>query len=82
MIKIEISETRYPGNPFACQIPCSQLDIFLEGFKELCNKTGMHKVNLTKVNNGVWVPTQLRFDDGTYVGISRLFEEIGFNDEK
>ena len=46
MIKIEIAETKNPGNPYACQIRRSQVEMFLEGFKELCNKTGMHKIDI------------------------------------
>ena len=79
MIKIEIAETIYPGNPFACQIPRSQVNMFLEGFKELCDKTGMHKVDIGGIQATGPIPTRLNFDDGTSVGIMRMFKEIGFN---
>ena len=79
MITIEIAETIYPGNPFACQIPKSQVELFLEGFKELCNKTGMHKVDTYAFGASCQIPTSLNFDDGTHIGMRRLFEEIGFN---
>jgi len=81
MIKIEIAETIYPGNPFACQITRSQVDMFLEGFKELCNKTGMHKVDIGGIKATGPIPTRLNFDDGTSVGIMRMFREIGFDND-
>lgn len=79
MIKIEIYESKYPGNPQACQIPKSQVELFLDGFKELCNKTGMHKVDTYAFGTSGQIPTSLNFDDGTHIGMRRLFEEIGFN---
>ena len=79
MIKIEIAETIYPGNPFACQIPRSQVNMFLDGFKELCNKTGMNKVDIGGIKATGPIPTRLNFDDGTSVGIMRMFKEIGFD---
>ena len=79
MIKIEITETMYPGNPFVCQIPRSQVNMFLEGFKELCNKTGMHKVDMNGVKATGPIPTRLNFDDGSSIGIRRMFREIGFD---
>lgn len=82
MITIEITETRYPGNPLACQIPRSQVDMFLEGFKELCNKTGMHKIDIGGIKATGPFPTCLNFDDGTSVGIMRMFKEIGFDYNK
>ena len=82
MITIEIAETRYPGNPLACQIPRSQVDMFLEGFKELCNKTGMHKIDIGGIKATGPIPTCLNFDDGTSVGIMRMFKEIGFDYNK
>jgi hypothetical protein len=78
MIEIEISETKYPGNPYACQIPRPKVEIFLEGFKELCNKTGMNKVSIGGLKGTGPIPTSLNFDDGTSVGILRMFKEIGF----
>lgn len=78
MIKIEIAETKNPGNPYACQIRRSQVEMFLEGFKELCNKTGMHKIDIGGIKATGPIPTQLKFDDGTAVGVLRMFKEIGF----
>lgn len=78
MIKIEIAETKYPGNPYACQILRPQVEMFLEGFKELCNKTGMHKIDIGGIKATGPIPTQLKFDDGTAVGVLRMFKEIGF----
>lgn len=79
MIKIEIAETKYPGNPYDCQIQRPRVEIFLEGFKELCSKTGMYKIDIGGIKATGPIPTQLKFDDGTAVGILRMFKEIGFN---
>ena len=79
MIEIKISEVLYPEDPNMCAKQRSQLEMFLEGFKELCNKTGMHNITTYEMYNKVKLPTELKFNDGTSIGILRLFEEIGFN---
>ena len=79
MITIEIDDYKHPGNPWDCSKPKSQVNVFLEGFKELCNKTGMHKVDIGGIKATGPIPTCLNFDDGTSVGIMRMFKEIGFD---
>jgi hypothetical protein len=40
----------------------------------------MHNITAYKLihNGGAKIPTVLKFDDGTSIGISRLFNECGF----
>ena len=83
MIEIKISEVLYPEDPCMCAKYRAQVEMFIDGFKELCEKTGMHNITTYKLfnnsNNKVKIPTELKFDDGSSVGILRIFEEIGFN---
>ena len=78
MIEIKISEVLYPEDPNMCTKQRSQMEIFLDGFNELCNKTGMHNITTYKIFK-TKIPTELKFNDGSSIGITRLFEEIGFN---
>ena len=80
MITIEIDDYKHPGNPWDCSRPKPQVEVFLDGFKQLCNKTRMNNITTYKLiyNGGGKIPIALKFDDGTSIGISRLFEESGF----
>lgn len=77
MIQINIPESYTPDNPLCNQVVLSDCEKFIEGFKQLCKKTNM---NIVDVEGIVSCPiiTKLHFEDGTYIGIRRLFEEIGF----
>ena len=81
MIEIRISETLTPEDPRAAAIRRSDLDKFLDGFKKLCNSTNMHNISLGTLC-GCTFPAGLKFDDGSSIGIMRLFEEIGFKDNE
>ena len=81
MIEIRISETLTPEDPRAAAIRRSDLDKFLDGFKKLCNSTNMHNIEIGGINT-LKIPTKLKFDDGSSIGIMRLFEEIGFKDNE
>ena len=63
----------------ACQ-QRPRVDVFIEGFDQLCEACGMHNITTYKLihNGGVTIPTELKFDDGTSIGVSRLFDECGF----
>lgn len=57
------------------------MEIFIKGFKKLCDATGMYKI---KINTNSIIDlknSQLKFDDGDLIGLKRLFQEIGFNVE-
>ena len=77
MIEINIAEAYYPEDPKQAAILRTDCEKFIEGFKKLCNLTNMHNVdvyNLFSAN----IPTKLRFNDGSSIGMGKLFEEIGF----
>ena len=76
MIDIKISENY--TNEDGSIIEYSDVDKFINGFKQLCNKTNMHNVDVGGFKSCP-VITTLKFDDGSYIGISKLFEIIGFN---
>ena len=78
MIEIKIQEAKFPNNSFLNATPRSGYDKFVEGFKKLCVATGMNEISARKVYSSK-IPTILHFDDGTSIGISRLFDEIGFD---
>lgn len=78
MIEIRIPEVYYPEDPKKSSILRSKTEIFIEGFKKLCEATGMNSVITDKLLN-VTIVTQLKFDDGALIGLKRLFQEIGFN---
>lgn len=78
MITIKIDDYKHPSNPWQCSTERPKVDVFIEGFKELCNKTGMHKIDISGIKATGPIPTKLNFDDGTYVGVLRMFQEIGF----
>lgn len=77
MITIEIPEVTYTDNPNDGGTMLSDLDKFLIGFKKLCNITSMNNVTVNDLIN-CKIITKLNFDEGSSVGIMRLFEEIGF----
>lgn len=81
MITIEIDDYKHPDNPWDCSRHKSQAEIFIEGFNKLCEACDMNNITTYKLihNGGVKIPVVLKFDDGTSIGISRLFNEIGFN---
>ena len=76
MIDIKISEnyTEEDGSV----IERSDIDKFINGFKQLCNKTNMHNVDVGGFKSCP-VITTLKFDDGSHIGIVKLFEMIGFD---
>ena len=78
MIEIRISEAHYSEDKNQDPIKRSKMEIFIEGFKKLCEDTEMNSVITDKLLN-VTIVTQLKFDDGTLIGLKRLFQEIGFN---
>lgn len=79
MITVIIDDYKHPADPYMCSIKRPNVDVFLEGFKQLCNKTGMHKVDINGLKVTGPIPTVLNFDDGTSVGVLRMFQEIGFD---
>lgn len=77
MIEIKIPEVYYSEDANQPPIKRPQLDIFIDGLKELCKKTGMTQLGYSVIFNSK-VPTYLKFEDGCTIGIRTLFEEIGF----
>lgn len=77
MITIEIDDYKHPSDPWACSTERPMVDVFVEGFKQLCDKTGMNKVDIGTIKN-VTFPSKLNFEDGTCIGSYRLFSEVGF----
>lgn len=78
MIEIEIPEVYYGENPNQASTKRSSHEIFIEGFKQLCEATGMHNISVDTLLN-LTIISQLKFDDGSLIGTKRLFKEIGFN---
>ncbi len=78
MIEIKIPEVIYTDNPNDCGKLITDLDKFIIGFKELCKKTNMNEVSTYKFGKITNLPVSLNFNDGTYIGIWKLFDEIGF----
>lgn len=76
MIEIKIPEVYYSEDIKQPPIKRAQVDMFIEGFNELCKKTGMTQVGYTIF--GSVIPTYLKFEDGNAIGIRTLFEKIGF----
>lgn len=76
MIEIKIPELYYSEDANQPAIKRPQLNMFIDGFNELCKKTGMTQVGYTIF--GSVIPTYLKFEDGGSIGVRRLFEEIGF----
>lgn len=77
MITTETPEVTYTDNPHDGGTMPPDLDKFLIGFKKLCNITNMNNVTVNNIKNCLII-TRLNFDEGSSVGIMRLFEEIGF----
>lgn len=78
MIEIKIPEIYYTEDPNQAGIKRSSYEIFIDGFKKLCLATGMTKISTDSILN-LRIISQLKFDDGSMIGIKRLFNEIGFN---
>jgi len=80
MIEIKSQTNIIPNNPCMACMPRSNAEVFIEGFNKLCEACGMNNITTYKLiyNGGVKIPTVLKFDDGTSIGISRLFNECGF----
>lgn len=75
MITIKIAETYTVEGGSTEEI--SDCKKFMDGFKQLCDKCNMHQINVGCIGSAKF-PTVLNFDDGTSVGITKLFERIGF----
>ena len=80
MIEIRIPEVYCQEDSKKSSILRSKTEIFIEGFKKLCEATEMNSVIANRLLN-VTIVTQLKFDDGALIGLKRLFQEIGFNVE-
>lgn len=78
MIEIRIPEVYYPEDQNQVATQRSNLDIFIDGFKKLCEVTGMNTINMDKILDATIV-TQLKFNDGSLIGTKKLFQTIGFN---
>ncbi len=86
MVTINIAETKYTDNPNDtsclnryfnndCAKKISDARMFIDGFRQLCEKTKMKSVTHTRIG----LVTNLNFEDGSCIGIKRLFNEIGFD---
>ena len=80
MIEIKLQTNITPNDPYLSCPPRPNVEVFIEGFNKLCEACGMHNITTHKLihNGGGKIPTVLKFDDGTSIGISKLFDECGF----
>lgn len=80
MIEIKLQTNIIPIDPYLSCPPRPNVEVFIEGFNKLCEACGMHNITTYKLihNGGGKIPTELKFDDGTSIGISKLFDECGF----
>ena len=78
MIEIKIPEVYYTEDPNQASIKRSSHEIFIEGFKKLCEATGMNKISTDSILK-LTIVSQLKFNDGSLIGTKRLFQEVGFN---
>lgn len=80
MIEIKLQTNIIPNDPCMACMPRSNAEIFIDGFNQLCEACGMNNITIHKLmhNDEIKIPTLLKFDDGTSIGISRLFDECGF----
>lgn len=80
MIEIKLQTNIIPNDPYLSCPPRPKVEVFIEGFNKLCEACGMNNITTYKLinNGGGKIPTVLKFDDGTSIGISKLFDECGF----
>ena len=79
MIEIKLQTNIIPNDPYLSCPPRPNVEVFIEGFNKLCEACGMNNITTYKLHNGgAKIPTELKFDDGTSIGISKLFDECGF----
>ena len=79
MIEIKLQTNIIPSDPYLSCPPRPNVEVFIEGFNKLCEACGMNNITTYKlIHNGGKIPTMLKFDDGTSIGISKLFDECGF----
>ena len=81
MIEIRISESIYPEDPNLNAQRLSDCEKFIDGFHQLCQNCNMHNIDVSTLLS-LQIITKLNFDDGTSIGIQKLFEEIGFKIKK
>lgn len=81
MIEIKLQTNVIPNDPCMACKPRPNVETFIDGFNQLCKACNMNKIITYKLihDGGVKIPAELKFDDGTSVGISKLFDECGFN---
>ena len=79
MIEIKLQTNITPNDPYLSCPPRPNVEVFIEGFNKLCEACGMNNITTYKlIHNGGKFPTVLKFDDGTSIDISKLFDECGF----
>lgn len=79
MIEIKLQTNIIPSDPYLSCPPRPNVEVFIEGFNKLCEACGMNNITTYKLHNrGAKIPTMLKFDDGTSIGISKLFDKCGF----
>jgi len=79
-MEIKLRTNIIPNDPCMACPPRPKVDVFIEGFNQLCQACGTNNITTYKLiyNGGAKIPTVLNFDDGTSIGISKLFDECGF----
>ena len=75
MIEIKIPET-FTAEDGHCQIHLSEVDKFIFGLKELCNKCNMNNITTRGFAN---IIVKLNFDDGSSIDPNKLFKACGFD---
>ena len=79
MIEIKLQTNIIPNDPRKACTSRPNVKVFVEGFNQLCEACGMTNITTSKFIHDGKVPIELKFNDGTSIGISRLFNECGFN---
>ena len=75
MATINIAETKYTDNPNDMGQKISNLEKFLDGFKQLCKVTHMNCVTTYKLGGII----SFNFEDGSVIGSKIFLEKTGFN---
>lgn len=78
MLEIKIKTHENPGDPLLPCYPISKHDIFIDGLKQLCSATGMTEILKYKLGD-IEVPVALKFEEGSSIGLTALFNELGFH---
>lgn len=78
MLEIKIKTHEIPEDTLLPCKPISKHDVFIDGLKQLCLATGMTEILKSKLGT-VEIPVALKFEEGSSIGLTALFNELGFH---